>query len=186
MHNTLVIFGASGDLTRRKLVPALYQLHRKGRLPQATRIVGFSRTGMSDDAWRDALATSLRGFDGESFDQRAWNDFAQGVFYCPGDLSQIEDIQSLKSRLGDLTGGGPCATTFYLATAPQHYATAIRNLGQAGLPDRGSCTTRVVIEKPFGTDRTSAEALNRLVHEVFDEGVSTAGRIYLCGKRIWR
>jgi glucose-6-phosphate 1-dehydrogenase len=169
MENTLVIFGASGDLTRRKLIPALYQLHRKRRLPPETQIVGFSRTRMSDEDWRQALERALAESGGVPLDRREWSDFAGRIRYQSGDLSRVADVAALKVRLEELSGGAPCVRVFYLATAPQHYTTAIRHLGQTGLADRGCAATRVVVEKPFGTDRPSAEALNRLVHEVFDE-----------------
>src|SRR5690606_16333033 len=83
MPLTFIIFGASGDLTQRKLIPALYQLHRKNRLPTGTRIIGFSRTKFSHDEWRDQLAGSTREFVGEGFDEQAWKSFAPAIFYHP-------------------------------------------------------------------------------------------------------
>ena len=99
MPLSLVIFGASGDLTSRKLVPALFQLFRKGRLPADTRIVGFSRTAFSDDAWRKSLGETTREFNGEHFDQAAWDKFAKSIHYHAGDIGQAADFESLHKRL---------------------------------------------------------------------------------------
>ncbi len=93
MRLTLVIFGASGDLTSRKLVPALFQLFRKQRLPDDTRIVGFSRTKFSDDEWRASLAESTAQFNGERFDQEAWDRFAKKIFYQRGDIGSADDFE---------------------------------------------------------------------------------------------
>ena len=95
MPVTLVIFGASGDLTSRKLVPALYQLFRKGRLPADTRIVGFSRTPFTDDAWRESLGKSTRQFEPKQFDAAAWQKFATALHYQPGDLGSAADFEAL-------------------------------------------------------------------------------------------
>mgnify|MGYP001445451875 FL=1 len=85
MPHTMVIFGASGDLTQRKLIPALYQLHQKGRLPEETRVVGFSRTEFSHDRWRSKLAKSTAKFVGDRFAPESWQAFAENLFYImPG------------------------------------------------------------------------------------------------------
>ena len=92
MQNTIVIFGASGDLTSRKLVPALYNLMRTGALPPATRIVGFSRTAMSDDAWRASLRqTTMQHAGAVPFSEESWDHFATSIFYEPGDIDSFDD-----------------------------------------------------------------------------------------------
>jgi len=168
MHS-IVIFGASGDLTSRKLIPALYGLYRKKRLPEGTRIVGFSRTAFSDDEWRKKLAETTAEFVGDEFTAESWRAFAQSVFYQPGDIGRREDFIALAERLKILEQGRDASRVYYLATAPQFYEPAIEHLGAAGLADEDREKRRIVIEKPFGTDGTSARALNDAVHRVFSE-----------------
>ncbi len=174
MPVTLVIFGASGDLTSRKLIPALYQLSRKDRLPAGTQIVGFSRTRFDDDAWRKSLAETTAKFTGKDFDQAAWDQFASLVHYQPGDINTQEDFEALHARLHELEGRSsskPSDLTrvYYLATAPQFYAEAIERLGASELANEANGPRRVVIEKPFGEDLATARNLNDAVHKVFDE-----------------
>ena len=169
MAQTIVIFGASGDLTSRKLIPALYELHRKKRLPENTRIVGFSRTKYADDAWRDKLAETTAHFVGKTFDADLWREFAASISYQPGDIATAEDFSSLSNYLATLEGEQVAERIYYLSTAPQLYATAITHLGAAGMVDEQRAPRRVVIEKPFGADLASAQELNRKVHEVFAE-----------------
>jgi len=169
MH-TIIIVGASGDLTRRKLIPALYSLHKKGRLPQGTRVVGMSRTAYSHEQWRNLLAESTREFTGDQFDPNVWNAFAQNVFYHPGDLAEEADMRALAGTLGEVGAGKQDERIYYLSTAPTLYGPAITNLGRVaelGVADCQRC--RIVIEKPFGTDLASARRLNEHVHTVFKE-----------------
>jgi glucose-6-phosphate 1-dehydrogenase len=164
---TFVIFGASGDLTQRKLIPALYQLFRKGRLKDRTQIVGFSRTRFTDDAWRQQLAASTAEFT-KDFDAGAWQKFAQSIHYQPGDIGRREDFLALGERLRSLEPSG-AARVYYLATAPQFYETAVAQLGATGLADESQGVRRIVIEKPFGTNLQTARHLNACVHSVFAE-----------------
>ena len=169
MAHTIVIFGASGDLTSRKLIPALYELLRKKRLPENTRIVGFSRTKLSDDAWREKLAGTTAHFLEKDFDAALWQKFAPAIHYHPGDLASADDFASLGRYLADLEDQQPATRVYYLSVAPQLYASTITQLGAAGMAheDRGPC--RVVIEKPFGINLDSARALNEKLHQVFAE-----------------
>jgi glucose-6-phosphate 1-dehydrogenase len=169
MPHTLVIFGASGDLTSRKLIPALYSLFHKRRLPAGTKIVGVARTDYTNEAWRDELAASTQKFAGKEFDAATWKTFAANVYYHPGDIGQPEDFTALAKMLDKLEGGESTTRLYYLATAPSLYAPAIAHFGAAGLADESHGIRRVVIEKPFGTDLKSAQELNRLTHQVFDE-----------------
>jgi len=169
MGCSIVIFGASGDLTSRKLVPALYELHRKRRLPAPTRIVGFSRTPFALDAWRAKLAESTAQFVGAGFDRQTWEAFVPSLSYQPGDIERPEDFRKLGDFLRELEGPDGGTRIFYLATAPQSYEPAIRQLGAAALAGESRGPRRIVIEKPFGTDRASARQLNDAVHRVFAE-----------------
>ncbi len=167
--NSIVIFGASGDLTSRKLVPALYQLFRKGRLKQPLRVVGFSRSAFSHDQWRTRLAESTAKFAGQDFDADKWVTFAQQFFYHPGDIGNPDDFDALGRLLDQIEEGQPYGRVYYLSTAPRFYEPAVKHLGRAGLADESIATRRIVIEKPFGVDLVSAQSLNRSVHEVFAE-----------------
>ena len=169
MPHTVVIFGASGDLTSRKLVPALYQLHCKDRLPDETRIVGTARSDISLDGWRDQLRNTTAEYSGASFDAESWNQFARSVFYQRGDVGRADDFGRLSEFLDEIERGADSARVYYLSTAPQLYATAVEHLGAAGLTDESRGERRIVVEKPFGTDLESARSLNEILHRVFAE-----------------
>jgi glucose-6-phosphate 1-dehydrogenase len=168
MAYTMVIFGASGDLTSRKLIPALYGLFKRKRLPPDTRVVGCSRTKFTSEAWREELAKSTAKFAGSEFDATTWQAFAENVFYQPGDVDKLGDMEALKKLLDDVEHG-PATRVYYLSTMPSLYPIAITNLGEAGLASEETAPRRVVIEKPFGTDLKSAQALNETVHKHFRE-----------------
>ena len=169
--STMVIFGASGDLTHRKLIPALYSLHSKGRLPQDFNIVGYARTPFSHDDFRDNLRLAVAEYSPSAFQSDRWEAFAQHIFYCPGDAKKPEDFFTLEKSLRQLRAGGDGAgnRVYYLAVAPQFYEDILRGLGEHGMASQEGGWRRIVIEKPFGYDLTSAEALNRTIHTVFAE-----------------
>lgn len=169
MAHTIVIFGASGDLTSRKLIPALYSLFAKKRLPENTRIVGVSRSNFSHDAWRDDLQRTTREFLDQEFDESSWRDFAARIYYHAGDIQQSEDFPALAAMLDELEGGQRCTRLYYLSTAPRLYHAAVEGLGASGLADESNGERRIVVEKPFGTDLASAELLNHTLHSVFNE-----------------
>jgi glucose-6-phosphate 1-dehydrogenase len=166
--NTIIIFGASGDLTQRKLVPALFNLYRKERLPAGTRIVGTARRPYSNDEFRARMREGAEKFAGGAFDAATWDAFAEQLWYVPGNAKTLEDYQSLDAALRELEDGS-ANRLYYLATAPGLFVPIIEQLGAAGMarPDGGQ--RRVVIEKPFGHDLQSARALNDAVHAVFEE-----------------
>ncbi len=169
MAHTIVIFGASGDLTSRKLIPALYRLFQKKRLPEPTRIVGFSRTKMSDEQWREKLASTTQEFLGDRFDRKTWDAFAPSIHYHPGDLTEVEDVGSLGQYLGELEEGSPTERIYYLSMSPKFYETAVECLGKQGMASESNGARRMIIEKPFGTDLKTARALNTSIHRVFHE-----------------
>ena len=169
MARTMVIFGASGDLTSRKLIPALYLQFQRGKLPDTTRVVGVSRSEFSDDQWRQQLAESTQKFVGDSFDSACWTKFAANIYYVPGDINNQADFGTLAQRLNAIEQGQPTDRVYYVATMPQLYATAAEQLGKAGLADDANGARRIVIEKPFGTDLTSARTLNQAINRVFRE-----------------
>jgi glucose-6-phosphate 1-dehydrogenase len=169
MTQSIVIFGASGDLTSRKLIPALYSLHQKKRLPADTLIVGFARTPFTHETWRQRLAESTAHFVGAPFDAAEWDTFARRIHYFPGNVDHADDFAALDRFLGEHETTGEASRLYYLAMAPQSYATAVKHLGAAGLARETQGTRRIVVEKPFGTDLASARDFNRELHEVFAE-----------------
>jgi len=170
MPHTVVIFGASGDLTSRKLVPALYNLLRSGALPADTRIVGFSRTPLSDEEWRASLReTTAKHCGCGPLDDESWRRFAAHIHYQPGDLGRQEDVAALAARIDALENADVSTRVYYLATAPQFYAPAVSMLGRLGMADEARGPRRIVVEKPFGTDLETARELNAHLHTVFRE-----------------
>src|SRR4051794_29711498 len=105
MPHTMVIFGASGDLTSRKLIPALYMLFKQKRLPPQTRVVGNARSKFTSESWRADLAKSTEKFLTTEFDPGVWKEFSQSLFYQPGDIDKPDDFQQLKKTLADLEKG---------------------------------------------------------------------------------
>ncbi len=166
---TIVIFGATGDLTRRKLIPALFQLACKGRLPDPLRIVGFGRRDYSDDRFREFMGEGVQEFGQLAGRTGEWDTFARSISYFQGDLETPDDYVRLKQTLEDSEGSGGGHRLFYLSIAPRYFGSAIANLGSSGLGKDEGGWRRVVIEKPFGHDLESAQSLNRAVHNVFDE-----------------
>lgn len=167
--HTIVIFGASGDLTSRKLIPALYRLFQRKRLPDPTNVVGVSRSHFSSEDWRKQLRESTEKFAKQDFDEASWNAFAERIFYLPGDISVKEDFDSIAQFLSKIEEGKQSDRIYYLSTMPQLYESAIAQLGSSGLAKEDNGKRRVVIEKPFGTDLATARHLNDAVHRVFDE-----------------
>ena len=169
MSTTLVIFGASGDLSRRKLIPALFTLACKGRLPEGLRVVGFARSPMTDERFRQFAWESMSEFADLACMGDVWETFAPRMFYVQGSLGEPEDCGKLGARLRELEGPGEADRLYYLSIAPTLYEQGIGNLRQEGLTDEDTGWRRVVIEKPFGRDLASAIALDKVVHGAFDE-----------------
>jgi glucose-6-phosphate 1-dehydrogenase len=171
---TVVIFGASGDLTARKLIPALYHLFIEKALPTPFRVVGFARREKTHDQWRAELRAALDQFSRtKPVDEGAWQDFAKNLHYCRGDFSDREAYKKLASDL-DAFGNEQLRHNllFYLATSPSQFAEVVEHLHNAALLHReepGTHWQRIVVEKPFGHDLGSAEELNadltRYAHE---------------------
>ncbi|OKH26290.1 glucose-6-phosphate dehydrogenase [Chroogloeocystis siderophila] len=166
----LVIFGASGDLTQRKLVPALYKLRRERRIPPETTIVGVARRDWSHDYFREQMREGIEQFSDGLGREELWQEFSQGLFYCPGDIDNPESYQKLKELLSELDGkrGTQGNRVFYLSVAPKFFPEAIQQLGEAGMLS-DPVKHRLVIEKPFGRDLASARSLNRIVQKVCRE-----------------
>ncbi len=169
----IVIFGASGDLVRRKLIPAFYDLAVDGLLPGNLSIIGLARRALDCDDFRANMRKGTQMFArNRPIDEKLWHNFSGRLDYLQGDFDEPKTYQLLRAYLEDLdrkfaTGGN---RLFYLATAPAYFPVILRQLGAAGL-NRGFADgwARVVIEKPFGRDLTTAVALNHVAHMAFDE-----------------
>jgi glucose-6-phosphate 1-dehydrogenase len=170
----IVIFGASGDLARRKLIPALYDLSIHGLLPSGFAIVGFARTTLTDDAFRQNAGDAAKTMSElGSVDAEKWGKFAQSLYYTSGEYHHPEAFARLAKRLEEFDreknlGGN---RLFYLATPPDIYPLVIEQLGRAGLakPANQKSWVRIIVEKPYGHDLASASDLNKKVLSVFDE-----------------
>lgn len=171
---SIVIFGASGDLTARKLIPALFHLFLEKQLPRPFQIIGFARREKTNEQFRAELLEAFRKYARtKTVDEAVWNEFASSLFYCQGDISD----QAAYRKLGDLLTAAPHEALrhhflFYLATSPSQFGEIVENLSSAGLlskEDQSPAWQRVVVEKPFGHDLASAQQLNneitRFAHE---------------------
>ena len=169
-RTTIVIFGATGDLAQRKLLPSLFELKCKGRLPEGTHIVAFARSEFAVEEFCDRLWKGVEELGQIRLRHDEWDGFASNLSYVRGDLAVPEDIARLRDHLESLEAGFQRADRlFYLSVAPQLYQPAVENLGASGLTAEDIGWRRVVIEKPFGWDLASASELNQVVHKVFRE-----------------
>jgi glucose-6-phosphate 1-dehydrogenase len=168
----IVIFGATGDLTHRKLIPALYNLAADGELPPAVAGVGFARRPKTDDEFRKELAETTRKFSRQPVRDEIWQTFAESIFYHQSEFQDESGYSSLVKRLTELDRkhGTRGNRLYYLAVAPEQFAPILKNLKAAHLnTPQSDSWARVIIEKPFGRDLPSARKLNRIVREVFSE-----------------
>jgi len=159
-----VLFGGTGDLSLRKLIPALYFRHCEQQLPEDGRIIGVGRSDYDHDGFRKMLCESVREhIEDKDFDQVSWDAFLNRVYYCAVDVTNIESYQSLKQLL---EGREDLVRVFYLSVAPSLFISITQGVHQAGLITENS---RVTLEKPLGRDQASAEAINDGLSEVFKE-----------------
>ncbi|MBA3610327.1 MAG: glucose-6-phosphate dehydrogenase, partial [Rubrobacter sp.] len=168
----MVIFGASGDLTARKLVPALYDLAAQRRLPLEFAVVGVSRTEMSHEEFREKLRKSLEEHRSGKISDDVWKSFSNGIFYLAGDSKKAESYDELKKFLKQVDGerGTRGNRAFYLSTSPSLVPAVVERLGESGLNNgEDGGWSRVVVEKPFGRDLESARELNEEIRRYFKE-----------------
>src|SRR3989442_11905042 len=163
---SVVIFGPSGDLTHRKLMPALWSLYAARTLPEPFAIIGTARSEMSDEASRTRARESVTRFARLKIpSQHVWDRFAGSVYYVPGTPTGPELYGRLKQRLEQIetARGGPRNRLFYCATPPSLYDDIVANLGAAGLARVEGGWTRIIVGKPIGRDLVSARAPNRQI-----------------------
>ncbi len=173
----IVIFGASGDLTRRKLIPALYDLWRAGRSPRRFAVLGISRTKYTDESFRDRLCE----FKPEAYaDHEKWSVFASHIHYEAADATHRSGWDVIRTRVAELAQQYQTGQSilFYLSLSPDHFEPVVSLLGESGMVTEGRrwCSLggnppwqRVIVEKPFGFDPISARRLNGVLESVFDE-----------------
>ena len=170
--STVVIFGATGDLTKRKLVPALFNLAAGGLLPDEFAIVGFGRTEMSSEQFRDHLRGDLSRFATRDVDPGLADWLIERIYYTPGNFKDPASFERLETLIqkaeGERKSGG--SRIYYLATPPPFFADIVHHLGEAKMIDESEGKfRRVIIEKPFGHDLDSAKELNQQIREVLEE-----------------
>jgi glucose-6-phosphate 1-dehydrogenase len=170
----IVLFGASGDLAKRKVIPALFDLAAHDSLGERYSIVGFARTPMTDESFRNTAGEAAKTIsEGGPIDPAKWNEFANNLYYSAGDYGDQEAYSRLSRRLTELDAShNLCGNRiFYLSTPPEVYVDIIEQLGRAGLsrPCNPKAWVRIIVEKPFGRDLASAKELNQIVHNVFEE-----------------
>jgi glucose-6-phosphate 1-dehydrogenase len=163
----IVIFGASGDLTKRKLLPAFYHLFLEGHTPKGFAIVGYARTEMTDDEFRDMAREAVAEFGSNAPHGEVWEAFCRRLAYVPGEFSDTGAMDHIADHLKmtDRELGTQGNRFYYAATPPSAYPDIVSRLGEAGLAEGA----KIVFEKPFGYDLESAMRLNATIHEVFDE-----------------
>ncbi len=167
----MVIFGANGDLTKRKLIPALYRLAYDRRISANFAVIGISRSPMSDDQFREKMLEAVKEFSEDTEVQDdLWKTFAAGLFYVAGDIANPKLYEDVAAKLKEVeaqrqTGGN---VLFYLSTQPSQYAPAALGIGAAGM-GKGNGWRRLIVEKPFGHDLASAQELSDKLHQVFSE-----------------
>lgn len=170
----LVIFGATGDLTKRKLIPALYNLAHDDYLPSCFVVIGAARTKLTDEQFRNDVLASVKEHSRRPVDEKVWARFAANMYYQPVDGSVADDFAKLRNRLTQLgqERSENLNYLYYLSVAPEHFGPIAANLKHAGLveePSSGTRRTSLIIEKPFGHDVESARTLNAIVRGSFAE-----------------
>src|SRR6202453_1202470 len=168
---TLVIFGATGDLAKRKLLPALYNLAHEGALPERFHLVGVSRKEKEDEDYRDECEQAIRRFSRRKPDEAVLNALLDNVRYVPGTFDEESVYSELSTVLDDFEkeAGEPLNRAFYLSTAPSFFPVIVERLGSSKLAQHEAGEVRLIIEKPFGTTLEEARELNRRVLAIFDE-----------------
>jgi len=170
----VILFGASGDLAKRKVIPAMYDLATHNALGPRYAIVGFARTVLTEDAFRAGLGEAAKTISEVGpIEPKQWDAFASNLYYCSGDYGNPEAYTQLAKRLSELEAAKSLGGNrlFYLSTPPEVYPAIVEQLGRAGLahPPSPHSWARIIIEKPFGRDLASAKTLNEIVLNVFDE-----------------
>ena len=170
----IVIFGASGDLTARKLAPAIFNLSKDDLLPESCYLIGYGRSSMSDEAFRDYLRESLASHSRRPIEDATWNALAPNISFHAGGYDDLDSYKELDAKITAIEEGlgSHAQCLFYVSTPPGVFMPILENLGTSGLAKRhkGQATaSKVIIEKPFGRDLQSAHELNEVINRRFEE-----------------
>lgn len=170
----ITIFGASGDLCARKLVPAIYNLAVDNLLPADFYLIGYGRKPIPDEEFRTLTSEAISEFSRRSLNKGIWDRIEKNTFYCSGGYDEVEAFQKLSDKIASIekNAGREMQSVFYVSTPPSVFEPIIKNLGEVGLATKYQSSdkhTKVVIEKPFGKDLESARNLNRVIQGVFQE-----------------
>lgn len=167
----LILFGASGDLTKKKLIPALYRLYKNKLLPEEFALLGISRTPWTSEQYRAVVEETTKATGGEDFELPVWERLASKIYYLSGDYSRTETYKKIKEEVISIERRHSIARNrvIYLAVPPTLFEPIIINLGVAGFAYEEGVSTNIVIEKPFGRDLNSARRLNKVVRQFFEE-----------------
>lgn len=168
LPTSIIIFGASGDLTQRKLIPSLFNVCRKGRMPKQFRIIGYGNTAYTDEAFRAHLEEGVKKFASYKFKEEQWADFAPNLFYLQGKYDELDDFEKL-SEATSAWENGAGNRVYYMATPPGIFPNIIDLLGITEQLTENGGWRRVVIEKPFGTNLATAKELNQQIHKTLNE-----------------
>jgi len=169
---TVVIFGATGDLTHRKLIPAMYNLAIEGELASGVQIIGFARRDKSDEVFREGLKELNKQVSRSGHKDEIWDEFEQSISYHQSEFQDLDGYRRLADRLDEIDAkrGGKGNRLFYIASAPEFFDDVLENLKAVGLNKAvEGCWARVIVEKPFGTDLPTAQHLNTVVNNTFSE-----------------
>ena len=168
----MTIFGASGDLTKRKLIPALYNLAKEHLMPEHFAIIGFAFDQWTTESFRDNLTQDIKGFSDEPIDPKIWDWFLERIYFVQGDFGNAEAYKQLGAKIAEVSATHQTGANrfFYMAVAPRFFAPIVQQLGAAGLTTQENhAWTRVIVEKPFGRDLASAKQLNHDIRQVLEE-----------------
>ena len=165
---SIIIFGASGDLAQRKLVPSFFNLFRKRKTPKQLNIIGYGNTPFTDETFRQHLREGMDQFTNIKFTEEEWGMFSENLYYHQGRYTDLADFKKLGERLSEIEGG-PSNRLFYMAIPPTIFPNIMDLLGLTGQLHENGGWRRVIVEKPFGTDLVSAQALNQQAHKVLQE-----------------
>ncbi len=168
---TLVIFGASGDLSQRKLLPSVFYIFRDDVLVNGFALLGFDRTALNDEQYRTVIKEAVREFGREPFDEEKWDEFSSRMNFMSGNIEQDEKYEELRKKLEQIAipnAGGRRNVIYYMAVPPSVTPVIVKKLQEHDLC-KGEFRTKVIVEKPFGYDLRSATELNRILTDAFDE-----------------
>jgi glucose-6-phosphate 1-dehydrogenase len=168
---TMVIFGGTGDLSKRKLLPALFHLYQDNQFSKGFSILGFARSKMTDEGYRSLIKEAVRTFHEGPFDEEEWNEFSKHLFYLSGAVDDDESYAKLCGRIDQIfipTEQGTGEVIYYMAIPPHMAPIVAQKLENRNLC-KGTYKTKMIVEKPFGQDHASAVELNKFLRKGFDE-----------------